>query len=114
MSAGLNMIQAVRIGRSQEQGNVMSKSQIMGNSQGGVAIVLAMGVVALATMAATAIMITQSTWARQGELTAAHVQAQTLIQAGVDWARAVLSDDRRLSNVDHPGEPWALRLPPIA
>jgi len=25
-----------------------------------------------------------------------HVQAQTLVQAGVDWARAVLSDDRRL------------------
>ena len=85
----------------------------MRNSQAGVAIVLAMGVVALATMAATAIMITQSTWARQGELMAAHVQAQTLIQAGVDWARAVLSDDRRLSNVDHPGEPWALRLPPM-
>jgi general secretion pathway protein K len=25
----------------------------------------------------------------------------------------VLSDDRRLSNVDHLGEPWALRLPPV-
>jgi general secretion pathway protein K len=85
----------------------------MSTAQRGVAIVLAMGVVALAAMAATAIMTTQSTWSRQGELTAAHVQAQTLIQAGVDWARAVLSDDRRLSNVDHPGEPWALRLPPM-
>jgi general secretion pathway protein K len=29
----------------------------------------------------------------------------------VDWARAVLSDDRRLNNVDHLKEPWALRLP---
>src|SRR6267142_856169 len=26
---------------------------------------------------------------------------------------AVLSDDRRLSNVDHSKEPWALRLPPM-
>ena len=82
--------------------------------QRGVAVVLAMGVVALAAMAATAIMVSQSTWSRQSELTANHVQAQILVQAGVDWARAVLSDDRRSSNVDHLGEPWALRLPPVA
>ena len=81
--------------------------------QRGVAIVLAMGVVALAAMAATAIMVTQSTWARRSELTSDHVQAQLIIKAGVDWARAVLSDDRRASNVDHLGEPWALRLPPM-
>jgi general secretion pathway protein K len=78
-----------------------------------VAIVLAMGVVALAALTATAIMVSQSTWSRQTELTAGHVQAQLLIQAGLDWSRAMLSDDRRASNVDHLGEPWALRLPPI-
>ncbi|MEK7361197.1 MAG: type II secretion system minor pseudopilin GspK [Pseudomonadota bacterium] len=82
--------------------------------QRGVAIVLAMSVVTLAALAATAIMVTQSTWSRQVELTAGHGQAQLLIQAGLDWARAVLSDDRRSSNVDHLGEPWALRLPPIS
>jgi general secretion pathway protein K len=81
--------------------------------QHGVAIVLAMGVAALAALAATAMMVSQSTWSRQVELAAAHAQAQLLILAGLDWARAVLSDDRRASNVDHPGEPWALRLPPI-
>ena len=81
--------------------------------QRGVAIVLAMGVVTLAALAATAIMVTQSTWSRRSELTADHVQAQLLIPAGLDWARAVLSDDRRASNVDYLGEPWALRLPPI-
>lgn len=81
--------------------------------QRGVAIVLAMGVVALAAIAATAIMVTQSTWARRSELTSDHVQAQLIIKAGVDWARAVLSDDRRTSSVDHLGEPWALRLPPM-
>jgi general secretion pathway protein K len=86
----------------------------MSAGQRGVAIVLAMGVVALAAMAATAMMISQSTWSRQSELAAAHVQAQILVQAGVDWARAVLSDDRRMSNVDHLGEPWALRLPPMS
>ena len=81
--------------------------------QRGVAIVLAMGVVALATMAAAAVLVSQSTWGRQVELSADHVQAQAVLQAGADWARAVLSDDRRSSNVDHLGEPWALQLPPM-
>ena len=81
--------------------------------QRGVAIVLAMGVVALAALTATAMMTTQSTWLRQSELSAEHVQAQTLIQVGVDWTRALLSDDLHASNVDHLGEPWALRLPPM-
>lgn len=72
---------------------------------------LAMGVVAMAAMAATAIMITQSTWSRVSELEAGHVQAQVVIQAGVDWSRAVLTYDLRMSDVDHLGEPWALRLP---
>jgi len=79
----------------------------------GVAIVLAISVVAMAAMVAAAIMVSQSTWARQLELSAEHVQARAVLQAGADWARAVLSDDRRQSNVDHLGEPWALRLPPM-
>ena len=81
--------------------------------QQGVAIVLAISVVALAALVATAIMVSQSTWARQLELTAEHVQARAVLQAGADWARAVLADDRRVSSVDHLGEPWALRLPPM-
>jgi general secretion pathway protein K len=85
--------------------------EFMRAAQRGVAIVLAMGVVAMAAMAATAIMITQSTWSRAAELTADHVQAQVLIQAGADWARALLGYDRRSTNVDHLGEPWAMRLP---
>lgn len=79
--------------------------------QRGVAIVLALSVVALAALAATAMLVAQSTWARQVELTAGHAQAQHLLQAGLDWSRAVLSDDRRANDVDHLGEPWALRLP---
>jgi len=79
----------------------------------GVAIVLAISVVALAALVAAAIMVSQSTWARQQELSAEHVQARSVLQAGADWARAILSDDRRVGNVDHLGEPWALRLPPM-
>ena len=81
--------------------------------QRGVAIVLAMGVVALAALAATAMLVSQSTWSRQVELTGGHAQAQRLSQAGLDWARAVLSDDYRAGAVDHLEEPWALQLPPV-
>ena len=85
----------------------------MKTAQQGVAIVLAMSVVALAAIATTAMMTTQGTWSREIELQVDHAQAQVLIQAGIDWARTVLSDDRRLNNVDHLKEPWALRLPPM-
>jgi general secretion pathway protein K len=86
----------------------------MRTRQRGVAIVLAMGVVALAAMAAAAIMVSQSTWSRQVELTNDHIQARAVLLAGADWARAVLADDRRVSTVDHLGEPWALKLPPMS
>jgi general secretion pathway protein K len=79
--------------------------------QRGVAIVMAMAVVAMATLAATTILVTQSTWARRAELSQDHVQAQLLIQTGLDWARAILADDLLMSSADHSGEPWALRLP---
>lgn len=82
--------------------------------QRGAAIVLAMAVVSVAAIAATAIMLTQSTWSRQIELGADHRQARVLVPAGVDWARRLLGDDRRSGSVDHLGEPWALRLPPTA
>ena len=85
----------------------------MRTRQQGVAIVLAMGVVTLAALTATAIMVSQSTWFRKNELTTDHVQAQTLTQVGVDWTRALLSDDRWVSSVDYLAEPWALRLPPM-
>jgi general secretion pathway protein K len=81
--------------------------------QRGVAVVMAMGVVALAAIAAAGMLASQSTWSRYAALGAEHDQAKALVHAGVDWGRAVLSDDRRMSSVDHLGEPWALRLPPV-
>lgn len=86
----------------------------MRTRQHGIAIVLAMAVVALAALTASAMIVAQSTWSRQIELTAGRAQAQYLLQGGLDWARALLSDDSRASTVDHLGEPWAMRLPAIA
>lgn len=86
----------------------------MKRRQAGIAVILAMAVVALAAAAATAILASQSAWARRTELTARHAQARMVVGAGIDWARAVLFEDRRVSTVDHAGEAWAARLPPQA
>src|SRR6185437_5298584 len=79
--------------------------------QNGAAIIFAMGVVAFATVAASAILVSQGIWSRQSQLSNEYVQAQAMVQAGADWTRAVLKDDRHMSNVDHLGEPWAQRIP---
>jgi general secretion pathway protein K len=85
----------------------------MRHAERGVAVVMAMGVVSLAAVLATAILASQTAWSRRAELTAQYAQALELLQTGGDWARAVLSDDRRSNSVDHLGEPWAMRLPPM-
>src|SRR5204863_10094431 len=66
----------------------------------------------MAAIAAVPIRATQSTWAGQHELTRDHAQARQAVEAAVQYARAVLSADARLSTVDHLGEPWALRTAP--
>lgn len=85
----------------------------MSRRERGAAIILALSVVALAALAASAMMVSQGVWIRQMELSDGRTQGQFLIQAGLDWARAVLNYDSHASSVDHPGEPWAMRLPPI-
>lgn len=85
----------------------------MKRAQRGIAVVMAMGVVSLAAVVATAILASQNTWLRRAELAAQHAQALELLLAGSDWARALLGDDLRSNSVDHLGEPWAMRLPPM-
>jgi len=81
--------------------------------QRGVAIVLAMSVVAMAALAATAMAVSQSTWFRQVELGTSHAQALLIMNGGLNWSRAILGDDKRAGNVDYNGEPWAMQLPAI-
>ena len=57
----------------------------------------------MAALAATAIIVLQSTWARRVQLGGEHAQAQLLIQTGLDWGGAVLSDDQRAGTADHAG-----------
>jgi general secretion pathway protein K len=79
--------------------------------QQGVAVILVMLIVALATTLAVYITQQQSLWQRQVESQFDHTQARRLGVAGIDWARAVLADDAASSTIDYETEMWTLRLP---
>ncbi len=79
--------------------------------QNGVAVIMVMLIVAIATTLAVYVSQQQSLWQRQVETQFDHTQARRLGTAGIDWARAVLADDGRSNNIDHETEMWTLRLP---
>jgi len=79
--------------------------------QRGVAVVVAVLVVALATSTASYILWHQSLWIRQVENLADRAQADALARAAASWAAAILAADDPA--VDHLGEPWARRIPPF-
>jgi general secretion pathway protein K len=79
----------------------------------GAAILLAMLIAALAAAVAATVFAEQERWGRAVEYRRDQVQAQALAMAGLQWARQIVEDDGRRSDVDHLGEPWALALPPI-
>ncbi len=81
--------------------------------QQGVAIILVLLIVAMATSLAAYMAMQQSLWQRQVASQFERAQARQLGLAGIDWGRAVLAEDGRGSNVDHEKEMWTLRLPAI-
>jgi general secretion pathway protein K len=87
----------------------------MGNifRQQGVAVIMVLLIVAIATSMAAYMAMQQSLWQRQVESQFERGQARQLGAAGMDWARAVLAEDARGNNVDHEKEIWTLRLPAI-
>jgi general secretion pathway protein K len=79
--------------------------------QRGVAVVMAVLVVALATSAATSILWQQSLWVRQVENLTGRAQADAIARAAASWAATILAEDD--PGLDHLGEPWARRMPPF-
>jgi general secretion pathway protein K len=74
----------------------------------GLAAVTAILVVAIAASAATLMLAQQSAMIDQAGLIASRAQADLYAQAGLDWARGVLSQDARTAGaVDSLDEPWA-------
>ncbi|HNQ04429.1 MAG TPA: type II secretion system minor pseudopilin GspK [Thiobacillaceae bacterium] len=81
--------------------------------QTGAAVIVAMLVVALAAMTASSFMFrTQVEWRRMENLVDVG-QARWALRGGQEWGASVLRDDAANSNVDHPDEAWATRLPPV-
>jgi len=79
--------------------------------QRGVAVILALLIVMLATMLAVYMAQQQDLWQQQVENQFNWVQARSVGGAAIDWARAVLADDAATSNYDYPGEMWTKQLP---
>lgn len=81
--------------------------------QQGVAIVMVLLIVAIATSLASYLAMQQNFWQRQVQSQFERAQARQLGLAGIDWARAVLAEDARGGQVDHEKEIWTARLPAI-
>lgn len=78
----------------------------------GAALIMALLVVALATTLSTTLLFRQDVWLRQVEMQRDLAQTRLIAGAGIEWARAVLAYDARTSSFDHPGEAWAIQVPP--
>jgi general secretion pathway protein K len=81
--------------------------------QQGVALITVMLVVALATTAAVAMASRQQVDIRRTENTLYAGQASMYLVGVEDWAKQFLSQDRKDNEIDHNGEDWATRLPPL-
>ncbi len=81
--------------------------------QSGVALITVMLVVALATTAAVAMAGRQQLDIRRTANALQQGQAWMYLLGMEDWAGQFLSQDRRDNDVDHMGEDWAIRLPPL-
>jgi general secretion pathway protein K len=72
-----------------------------------------MTLAAFAAAVAVYVFAGEQRWARDVEFRRDQAQAAALAIAGIHWARQVLDEDARTTALDHPGEPWAMELPPI-
>ena len=78
--------------------------------QRGIALITVILIVALATTVASFVAWRQQVWTRQVENLRDAAQAAAVARAGVDWAGAILSEDRRKNQTDHLNEAWAQQV----
>jgi len=89
------------------------KGQAFAPRQRGAAVLVAMLVVAIAALASSSFMFHSRVEWRRFENLNSMDQAQWVLRAAQQWGATVLLDDARNSSVDHRGEAWATRLPPV-
>lgn len=68
--------------------------------------------VAIVATLASSVLWRQEIWIADLGMQRERLALRMLLRNGTDWARAVLAADARMSAIDHPGEPWATRVPP--
>lgn len=81
--------------------------------QTGAALLVALMVVALSTLLATRLLVTQDHFVGLAQTERNILQARQLARAGLDWGRSILLDDMMSGSVDHSSEPWAHLVPEI-
>lgn len=79
-------------------------------TQRGAAVVMALFVVTLCTLAVGPLLWNLFASAKTVSVTAARDQAELVSRSGVDWARVILREDGRVSTTDTLTEPWAVPL----
>jgi general secretion pathway protein K len=77
----------------------------------GAALIVAMLLAAIAASVVAGLLWQQQLWLRQHDYQGDQAQALSLARSGIDWARLILQEDARSSQIDHFGEQWAIRLP---
>jgi len=76
----------------------------------GAAVVTALLIVTLAVVVVSGMLWRQQVQIRSVENQRLTAQAAWIEKAAVDWARLILSDDQRRTNIDQLGEPWAVPI----
>ncbi len=83
----------------------------MRNKCGGAALVVALLIVALSTAFSTHMLWRGNQWFGQQESLRDQAQAREIAYAGLKWAGAVLTEDKRTNAYDYDREPWATIVP---
>lgn len=78
--------------------------------QQGMALLLALGTVAIVAALAAAAIARQSMLIQSEEISRDRHQAKLVAMGAMDWARLILRQDARGSPIDHLGEPWAIPI----
>ena len=79
----------------------------------GVAVITALLIVAVAAAAAALMLSQQSAMLDQVAMVSGRAQADAYAQAGLDWARGVLTQDASGSSLDSLDEGWAQPIPAL-
>lgn len=78
--------------------------------QTGVAVVTALLLTTLAITIVASLFWQQQVQVRSIENQRFQLQKKWVLRGALDWAGLILREDRRISKVDHLGEPWAVNL----